>query len=46
MKLNILAIVLIEVSVRPAPCMELEARVRKRKCYAELNEKNSGIPEK
>lgn len=44
MNFNTLAIVPINELVRPAPYMELEARVRKRNCNAELTG-NSGIPE-
>ncbi len=44
MRIYLYTIALINELVRPAPCMELEARVRKRKCYAELAG-NSGIPE-
>lgn len=38
-------IVLINELVRPAPCLEQEARVRKRCNHAEPIKKNSGIPE-
>ncbi|MCD4707233.1 MAG: hypothetical protein K8S62_05795 [Candidatus Sabulitectum sp.] len=45
MRIYLFTIALINELVRPAPCLEQEARVRKRNCHAELIKKNSCIPE-
>ncbi len=45
MKIYFFTIVLINELVRPAPCLEQEARVRKRCNHAEPIKKNSSISE-